>query len=94
MAMFLLLLLSEMRDHLITKDFKDCTLMSEYANLQHGSRASCAIAAVNSDYEAAISTVSGGRRRDFLPNDSCPSSPNLHRTSDTRQVRKMRLRTP
>jgi hypothetical protein len=47
MAMFLLLLPSEMRDHLIAKDFKDCTLMAEYADLLYSSRASCTIAAVN-----------------------------------------------
>jgi hypothetical protein len=59
----LLHLPSEMRDHLIAKDFKDCTLMAEYADLLHSSRA------INLEYEAAISSVSGGRRRNFSPVD-------------------------
>jgi hypothetical protein len=54
--MFLLCLPSDMRDHLISKDFKDCTLMAEYSHLLHSSRASCAVAAVaavavNAEYE-------------------------------------------
>jgi hypothetical protein len=40
MSMFLLRLPSDMRDHLITKDFKECSLMAEYANWLHSSRAS------------------------------------------------------
>jgi hypothetical protein len=38
-AVFLLRLLLEMRDHLISKDFKDCTLMAEYAGNMYGGRA-------------------------------------------------------
>ncbi len=48
-----------MRDHLIAKDFKVCTLLAEYADLLHNSIDSCAVAAVNTDYEVAISDVSG-----------------------------------
>ncbi len=33
MALFLLGLTSDMRDHLIAKEFKDCTKMAEYADL-------------------------------------------------------------
>jgi hypothetical protein len=69
MALFLLRLPSEMRDHLIAIDLKECMLMAEYANLLHNSRASCAIAAVNSEYEAAISAVSGCHRWEFSPHD-------------------------
>jgi hypothetical protein len=60
---------SEMRDQLTAKDFKDCTLMAEYADLLHSSRASCTIATVSTEYEAAISAVSGLRRREFSPHD-------------------------
>jgi hypothetical protein len=35
MASFLLRLPSDRRDHLIAKDFKDCTKMAEYADLPH-----------------------------------------------------------
>jgi hypothetical protein len=86
--MFLLRLPSKMRDHLIVKDFKDCTLMVEYADLLYSSRASCTIAAVNTKYEAAISTVSGGRRREFSAHDQ-----RRDRHSPSRQVRSRR-KTP
>jgi hypothetical protein len=39
MAMFLLRLPSDMRDHLIAKDFKDCTMIAEYSDLLYSSRA-------------------------------------------------------
>jgi hypothetical protein len=68
-AMFLLRLPSQMREYLIAKDFKDCTLMAEYADLLYSRKASCTIAAVNTEYEAAINAVSSGRRQDFLPHD-------------------------
>jgi hypothetical protein len=64
-ASFLLRLPSDMRDHLIAKDFKDCTKMVEYADLLYSSRAGNAIATVNTEYEAALNAVSGGRRREF-----------------------------
>ncbi len=78
LAMFLLRLPSEMRDHLIAKDFKECTLMAEYANLLYISRASCTIAAVKMEFEAAISAISSGHQGEFLPHDQrqerCSSS--------------------
>ncbi len=58
-----------MRGHLISKDFKDCTLMLEYADLLYSSRASCTIATINTEYEAAISAVSGRHRQEFSPYD-------------------------
>jgi hypothetical protein len=67
--MFLLRLPSEMRDHLIAKDFKDCMLMAEYVDLLYSSKASCTVAAVNTEYEAAINAVSDSRRLDFSPRD-------------------------
>jgi hypothetical protein len=69
MAMFLLHLPSEMRDHLIAKDFKDCTLMAEYADLMNSSRASCTIAGVNMEYEAAISVFPAA-----ATGSSCPTT--------------------
>ncbi len=69
MAMFLLRLPSDMRDHLIAKDFKDCTMSAEYADLLYSSRAGSTIAAVNTEYEAAINAVSGGRCLEFSPHD-------------------------
>jgi hypothetical protein len=67
MTMFLLRLPSEMRDHLIAKDFKDCTLMVEYADLlcKYSSRTSCTIATINIENKAAISAVSGRHRWEF-----------------------------
>jgi hypothetical protein len=53
----------------MAKDFKDCKLMAEYANLLYISRASCTITAINTEYKAAISAVSCGRRREFTPHD-------------------------
>jgi hypothetical protein len=49
MASFLLLLPSDMRDHLIAKD-KDCSKMAEYADLLYSSRAGNTVAAVNKEY--------------------------------------------
>jgi hypothetical protein len=87
MAMFLLRLPSEMRSHLIAKDFKDCTLLEEYADLLKSSRASCTIAGVNMEYEAAISAVSGSRHREFSPHDqrrekSVPEMPRVQPPED------------
>jgi hypothetical protein len=50
-----------MIDHLIAKDFKDCTKMAEYADLLFSRRRTNTIAAINA--------VSGGRRREFSPHD-------------------------
>jgi hypothetical protein len=58
-----------MIDHLIAKDFKDCTKMAEYADLLYSRRRTNTIAAVNTNYEAAINAVSGGRSREFSPHD-------------------------
>jgi hypothetical protein len=66
MAMFLLRLPFEMRDHLVAQDFTDYTLMAECADLLHSTRVACSFAAVNCDYETAIDTVSGSRRWDFF----------------------------
>ncbi len=74
LAMFLLHLPSKLRDHLITKDFKDCTgtLIAEYADLLYSSRAHCSVAIVNPKYEAAK-----------LPSTTCPAFAikNFHETS-------------
>ncbi len=69
MASFLLLLPSDMIDRLIAKDFKDCTKMAEYADLLYSRRRTNTIAAVNTNYKAAINAISGGRRREFSPHD-------------------------
>jgi hypothetical protein len=65
MASFLLRLPSDMIDHIIAKDFKDCTKMAEYADLLYSRRRGNTVAAVNTNYEAAINAVSGGSRREF-----------------------------
>jgi hypothetical protein len=80
MALFLLRLPSDMIDHLIDKDFKDCTKMAEYADLLYSRRRSNTMAAINTKYEAAINAISGSRNREFSPHDrrrerhlpSCP----------------------
>jgi hypothetical protein len=69
MASFLLRLPSDMRDHLIAEDFKDCTKMAECSDLLYSSRAGNTIATVNTEYEAAVKAISGGRRREFSPHD-------------------------
>jgi hypothetical protein len=74
-----------MRDHLIAKDFKDCTKMAEYADLLYSSRAGSTIAAVNTEYEGAVNAVSGGRRREFSPHDR-----RRERRSPSRQGRSRR----
>jgi hypothetical protein len=58
-----------MIDHLIAKDFKDCTKMAKYTDLLYSQRRTNTIAAVNTNYEAAINAVSGGRHREFSPHD-------------------------
>jgi hypothetical protein len=69
MASFPIRLPSDMRDHLIAKDFKDCNKMAEYADLLYSSRRSNTIATVNMEYEAAIKAVSGSRCREFSPHN-------------------------
>jgi hypothetical protein len=69
MASFLLRLPSDMIDHLFAKDIKDCTKMAEYADLLYSRRRSNTMAAVNTNYEAAINANSGGRHREFSPHD-------------------------
>ncbi len=69
MALFLLHLPSDIIDHLIAKDFKDCTKMAEYTDLLYSRRRSNTMAAVNTYYEAAINAISGGRHREFSPHD-------------------------
>jgi hypothetical protein len=58
-----------MIDHIISKDFKDCTKMAEYADMLYSRRRGNTVAGVNSNYEAAINVVSGGRRRETSPHD-------------------------
>jgi hypothetical protein len=68
MASFLLRLPTDMIDHIIAKDYKDCTQMAEYVDLLYSRRRSNAVAAVNTNYEAAINPISCSRRQESLPN--------------------------
>ncbi len=94
MASFLLRLPSDMRDHLIAKDFKDCTKMAKYADLLYSSRAGNTIAAINA--------VSGGCRREFLPHDRRQERRSLSRQTGhlllphniLRQGKEMQARVP
>jgi hypothetical protein len=61
MASLLLRLPSDMIDHIISKDFKDGGLAVQ--------RRGNTVAAVNTNYEAAINAVSGGRRRETSPHN-------------------------
>ncbi len=63
MASFLLRLPSNMIDHIMSKDFKDCTKMAEYADLLYCRRRGNTITAVNTNYEAAIKAVSSPHDR-------------------------------
>jgi hypothetical protein len=67
MAAFLLRLPTDMIDHIISKDFKDCTKMSAYEDMLYSRRRGNTVATVNTNYEAAINAVSGGRHRDLAP---------------------------
>jgi hypothetical protein len=67
MASFLLRLPSDMIDHIIAKDYKDCTQMAEYADLLYSRRRSNTVAAVNTNYEAAINDISGSHRQKSSP---------------------------
>jgi hypothetical protein len=69
MASFLLRLPSNMIDHIICKDFKDCTQMAEYADLLYSRRRSNTVAVVNTNYEAAINAISGGRCQESSPHN-------------------------
>ncbi len=86
MAMFLLRLPLEIKDHvhLITKDFKDCTMYIHggICTLLH----SAAVAAINTDTKKnAINAVSGGHRREFSPrNQPLPESQGSQPQKDPR----------
>jgi hypothetical protein len=67
-----------MIDHIIFKDFKDCTKMAEYADMLYSRRRGNTVAAVNSNCEAPINVVSGSRRRETSPHGS-PSRLGLSR---------------
>jgi hypothetical protein len=67
MASFLLCLPSDMRDHLIAKDVKDCTKMAEYATLLYSSRASNTVAAVNTEYKAAVNAIYAAAAKSSRP---------------------------
>jgi hypothetical protein len=69
MATFLLRLPADMIDHIISKDFKDCTKMAEYADILYSRSRGNTVAAINTNYEAAINAVSGGCRRETSPHD-------------------------
>jgi len=61
MASFLLRLPADMINHIISKDFKDCTKMAEYADMLYSRRRGNTVAAANTNYEAAINAISGCR---------------------------------
>ncbi len=63
MAAFLLRLPANIIDHIISKDFKDCTKMAEYADILYSRRRGNTVAAINTNYEAAINAVSLHDRR-------------------------------
>jgi hypothetical protein len=69
MAAFLLRLPADMIDHIISKDFKDCTKMGEYADMPYSRRRGNTVAAINTNYKTAINAVSGGHCRETSPND-------------------------
>jgi hypothetical protein len=73
MAMFLLRLPTDMRDHIVAKDFDDPRKMAEHADLLHAGRTPAAITAVTDD--EFVCAVSSNRRRDFSPKDSRRRSP-------------------
>ena len=75
MAAFPLRLPTDMIDHIISQDFKDCTKIAEYADKLYSRRRGNTVAAVNANYEATINAVSGGRRWESSPLDRCRRSP-------------------
>jgi hypothetical protein len=72
MAMFLLRLPTDMRDHIVAKDFDDPRKMAEHADLLHAGHAPAAITAITDD--EFVCAVSSNRRCDFSPKDSRHSS--------------------
>jgi hypothetical protein len=72
MAAFLLRLPTDMIDHIISQDFKDCSKMAEYADKLYVRRRGNTVAAVNANYEATVNAVSGGRRRENSPPRQTP----------------------
>jgi hypothetical protein len=77
MAPLLLRLPADMIDHIISKDFKDCTKMAEYADMLYSRRRGNSVSAANTNYKAAINAISGGRRWENSPQQerSSPSRP-------------------
>jgi hypothetical protein len=69
MAALLLHLPADMIDHIISKDFKDCTNMAEYADMLYSRRRGNSVSTANTNYEAAINAISGGRRWETSPHD-------------------------
>jgi hypothetical protein len=69
MASFLLRLPADMINHIISKDFKDCTKMAEYAGMLYSRRRGNTVAAANTNYEAAINAISGCRCWETSPNN-------------------------
>jgi hypothetical protein len=69
MASFLLRLTSDMIDHIIAKDFKDCTKMVKYAEFLYSRRRGNTVAAVNTNHQPAINIISSSRHREFSPYD-------------------------
>ena len=66
-AAFLLRLPTDMIDHIIYQDFKDCNKMAEYADKLYARRRGNTIAAVNANYETTINAVSGSHHRENSP---------------------------
>jgi hypothetical protein len=58
--------------------------MAEYATLLYSSRASNTVAAVNTEYKAAVNAASGGRRREFSPHDRRQGEEVQNRVTDYR----------
>jgi hypothetical protein len=86
MAMFLLRLPTNMRDHIVAKDFDDPCKMAEYAKLLHAGRTPAVITAVTDD--KFVCAVSSNRHCDFSPKDSRHRSPG---TPTKRQVSKRQV---
>jgi hypothetical protein len=97
MATFLLRLHTDMIDHIISQDFKDCNKMVEYEDKLYARRRGNTVAAVNANHDSAINAIpaaAAGRAR--LTTDAtalrpargaATGSPRAHtkttRTSDT-----------
>jgi hypothetical protein len=61
MAAFLLRLPADMIDHIISQDFKDCTIMAESADKLYARRRGNAVT------DSPVNAVSGGRCRESSP---------------------------